>query len=226
MTRRVAAPRSGAPRGGRVLEPVERLAEVLFGLIMVLGFTGSLSAAEAGRAEIRTMLFGALGCNLAWGLIDGLMYLMFCLGDRAAGRRIVLAVRAAASPQEAHRLIAGELPPVVAGVLRSEDLERVRGHLMGGVELPPRPRLVARDWWGALGICLLVFLSTLPVVLPFVFMHDAHFALRVSNAIALALLFLTGHAFGAAADYPRWITGAAMVGIGLVLVAITMALGG
>lgn len=222
------SPMRAPERRGRtgVLEPVERLAEVLFGLIMVLGFTGSLSAAEAGQAEVRTMLFGALGCNLAWGLIDGLMYLMFCLGERSAGRRIMIAVRGAASPREAHDLIAGALPPVVAEALRPEDLERVRSHLAGPVELPGRPRLTARDWWGGLGVLLLVFLSTFPVVLPFIFMDNTLRALRVSNAVAIVLLFLTGYAFGRAADLPRWGTGAAMVVIGLVLVAITMALGG
>ena len=49
----------------RVLEPMDHISEVLFGLIMVLTFTGSLSVAEAGRLEIRTMLIGALGCNRA-----------------------------------------------------------------------------------------------------------------------------------------------------------------
>ena len=33
----------------RVLDPIDRVSEVLFGLIMVLTFTGSLSIAEAGR---------------------------------------------------------------------------------------------------------------------------------------------------------------------------------
>ena len=219
-----SSPPAAAP--GRVLDPVERLAEILFGLIMVLGFTGSLSAAEAGRAEIRTMLFGALGCNLAWGLIDGLMYLMFCLGERAEARRIVLAVRGAGSPEAGRGVVARALPAEVVRALRPEELERVRDHLVTGVALPPRPRLVARDWGGALGIFLLVFVSTLPVVLPFVFMQDAHLALRVSNAVAIVLLFFTGYAFGRAADYPRWATGLAMVFIGLVLVGVTMALGG
>jgi hypothetical protein len=54
----------------RVLEPTDRVSEILFGLIMVLTFTGSLSVAEAGRDDVRTMLIGALGCNLAWGIID------------------------------------------------------------------------------------------------------------------------------------------------------------
>jgi hypothetical protein len=54
----------------RILDPVDRVSEILFGLIMLLTFTGSLSVAEAGREDIRTMLIGALGCNLAWGIID------------------------------------------------------------------------------------------------------------------------------------------------------------
>ncbi len=49
----------------RALEPIERISEGLFGLIMVLTFTGSLSIATAGRDDVRAMQLGALGCNLA-----------------------------------------------------------------------------------------------------------------------------------------------------------------
>ncbi len=49
-----------------LLEPIERVLEVLFGLIMVLTITGSFSIAEADRRSIHTMLAAALGCNLAW----------------------------------------------------------------------------------------------------------------------------------------------------------------
>ena len=90
----------------RLLDPVDRVSEVLFALIMVLGFTGSLSVAEAGRDDIRTMLIGALGCNLAWGIIDGILYLMARLAERGRALMIFRAVRAAADPKEAHRLIA------------------------------------------------------------------------------------------------------------------------
>ena len=69
----------------RVLDPIDRVSEVLFGLIMVLTFTGSLSVAEAGRDDVRAMLIGALGCNLAWGIIDGILYLMGCLAEKGQG---------------------------------------------------------------------------------------------------------------------------------------------
>jgi len=36
----------------RVLDPLDRISEVLFGLIMVLTFTGSLRVAEAGHGKV------------------------------------------------------------------------------------------------------------------------------------------------------------------------------
>lgn len=40
---------------------------------MVLTFTGTLSAATAGREDVRIMLLAAIGCNAAWGIVDGVM---------------------------------------------------------------------------------------------------------------------------------------------------------
>ena len=93
----------------RALDPIDRVSEVLFGLIMVLTFTGSLSVAEAGREDVRTMLIGALGCNLAWGIIDAVFYLMGCLAEKSRGLATFRAVREAADPEQAQRLIADAL---------------------------------------------------------------------------------------------------------------------
>src|SRR3954469_8784229 len=105
----------------RVLEPIDRVSEVLFGLIMVLTFTGSLSVAESGREDVRAMLIGALGCNLAWGIIDGILYLMGCLSAQGRNIRSLRALRKAGSPEQAHRVIAEGLPPIVAATLGPAD---------------------------------------------------------------------------------------------------------
>ncbi|MCC6492300.1 MAG: hypothetical protein IT424_04695 [Pirellulales bacterium] len=172
------AEKSDSPK--RVLETSERIAEVLFGLIMVLTFTGSLSVAEAGRAEVRTMLIAALGCNIAWGIIDGVFYLMRCRAEKGGGLIILRAVRNAADPQTAQRLIANALPAVVASILQPTDLDTMRQRLKQLPEPPDREHLRKEDWLGAVGVFLLVFLSTFPVVTPFIFMHDARLALRFS----------------------------------------------
>jgi VIT1/CCC1 family predicted Fe2+/Mn2+ transporter len=210
----------------RVLEPIERISEVLFGLIMVLTFTCTFSVAEAGRTEIRTLLIGALGCNLAWGIIDAIMYLMGCLAEKARSLRVLHAIRAADDPQKAQGLIAQALPPVVVAALDAPTLDGLRRHLQQLPEPPAHPRLVKRDWVGAIGVLLLVVLATCPVVLPFALMQNAMRAQRVSNGIAVGLLFLTGYSFGRCTGYHPRGMGLAMVVIGGALVGITILLGG
>ena len=89
----------------RLLDPVDRVSEILFGLIMVLTSTNTLSVATAGRAEIGTMIMGALGCNLAWGIIDAALYVMGCLNERGRDLLMLRAVRQPVSPEETKRLI-------------------------------------------------------------------------------------------------------------------------
>src|SRR5215470_14219824 len=120
----------------RFLTPGERIAEVLFGLIMVLTFTGSLSVAEAGRADVRTMLIGALGCNIAWGIIDGLFYLMDCLVQKGQTIRAWRAFKNAETPQAAYQVITGSLPLLIAKMLTPVEYESIRLRL---VNLPESP---------------------------------------------------------------------------------------
>lgn len=220
------APESRVSRPSRqVLSPPERISEVLFGLIMVLSFTGTLSVATAGRSEVREMFVGAVGCNIAWGIVDAVMYLLAILLERG---RVLVMLRAArgADPAGGRAAVLEVLPEEVGQALPKEHLEDVRVALARGPEPPARPPLGLRDLRGAVGVFLLVFLSTFPVVLPFAFMSDAYRALRVSNAIAVAMLFAGGFGLARYAGLRPVRTGLAMVAVGAVLVAITIALGG
>lgn len=214
------------PPRKRLLDPVDRTSEVLFGLIMALSFTCSLGAAEAGSEDVKVMLIGAIGCNLAWGLIDAVIYLMTNLTERARGLATLRELRAAASPSTAREVLAGALPPLVAESLDPAAYDRLAEKLRGLGEPPPAPRLRQEDFLAALGIFFLVVLATFPVVLPFAFLENAVTALRVSNGIALVMLFLAGYALGRFGRHRPVRTGLAMTGIGVVLVAITIALGG
>ena len=209
-----------------VLDPIERISEILFGLIMALTFTGTLSVASAGRAEVKEMLLGAIGCNLAWGLVDGVMYLIACIVERGRNLRTFWAVCRAADPESGQQVLAGALPPVVASILGRDELESMRQRLKQLPNPPERPRFQADDFGGAFACFLLVSLSTFPLVVPFIFIHDIGTALRASNGIAILMLFLGGFALGNYAGYRRWRMGLGMVVLGVALVGITIALGG
>jgi hypothetical protein len=209
----------------RVLEPQERIAEVLFGLIMALTFTGSLSVAEAGRDDVRTMIVGALGCNVAWGLIDGVFYLMGSLAERGKNLETLRLVRSAA-PDLATQLVATALPPLIASVLEPDELATIRRRLLELPEPAEAARLCARDWLGATGVALLVFLCTFPVVVPFLLVAEISAAMRLSNAVAVAMLAVTAVAYGRHVSRSAWTIGLLMIVLGVLLVALTIALGG
>lgn len=219
-------PEDATNRPQRVLEPLERFSEILFGLIMVLTFTCSLHVAQAGRGQVRTMLIAALGCNVAWGIIDAVMYLMASLSERGHGIVTLRAVRQAADPHEGHRIIADALPPVVASTMPAPWFEAIRTKLLQLPEPPARPRLKNDDWRGAVGVFLLVFFSTLPPVIPFMLTGEVRLAMRVSNGIAIAMLFLTGFAYGRYAGHRPWGWGLSMVFVGGAMVALSIVLGG
>jgi VIT1/CCC1 family predicted Fe2+/Mn2+ transporter len=172
------------------------------------------------------MIIAALGCNIAWGIIDAVLYLMSCLDDRARVYLTVQASRRTATPEEGRRAVADALPEPLAAALSPDDLDAIRNRLSQLPHAPDRPRLTAEDMLGALCVALVVILSTFPVVLPFLFIDQVGLALRISNAIGIVLLFLCGYAFGRATGLRPWLTGLTMVALGTALVGVAIALGG
>ena len=205
---------------------MERISETLFGLVMVLTFICSLGVATAGNIKIQTMLIGALGCNLAWGIVDGGLYLLARINERGGKILTLRAIRQAPDPETAQRAIAEALPPELASILPPEQLELLRQKLQQLPKPSGAPRLTKRDWIGALGLCLLSFLATFPVVIPFIFLSDAKLALRTSYAVAIVMLFCCGYVFGYHSGLRPWAAGLSMVAVGSALVSVAVALGG
>jgi hypothetical protein len=105
---------------------MERISETLFGLIMALTFICSLGVATAGNITIQTMRIGALGCNLAWGIVDGGLYLLARINERGGKNLTLRAIRQAPDADTAQRVIADALPAELASVLPAEQLEFMR----------------------------------------------------------------------------------------------------
>lgn len=208
-----------------LLNPVDRVSEMIFGLFMALTFVGVVSMATAGREEIRTMLIAAIGCNLAWGLVDAVMYLVRTIADRGRLLTLTRSIREA-DAESGCRMLQGALSAPVAKLMTNTEIEAMRGRLLALTDVPARPRLQRDDFLAALGVFLIVVASTFPVALPFVFIKDAGTALFVSRAIGLAMMFLGGLALGRYAGYGSWKTGLMMAGLGTVVIVVVVALGG
>ncbi len=210
----------------RNLDPAARLGEILFGLVMALGFTGSVRLGLE-EADNRELFVAILGCNLAWAIVDGVMYVLGELFERGRVSRLVRELHGRPD-DEALALVAGELEerlPVVQRAHGREAFERWLLDLIRHSE-PAPGGILREDLAGGVAVSLVILMATFPLLVPFLVVADPNVAVRASNAIALTLLFVLGARWGQFIGGSPIRIGSSLTAVGVVLVLITIALGG
>jgi VIT1/CCC1 family predicted Fe2+/Mn2+ transporter len=193
---------------------------------MALTITGALSVAHATPQETRALFVSTFACNVAWGLVDAVMYVFNRLFERGRRSLVAQALQATAEPTHTREVLTEVLPEPFVGTLTPEELEALRRKIVGHPSLPEPPRIHREDLIGGCGVFLLVVASTFPVALPFLVMGDPALAMAISRGLSLVLLFVSGYAVGRFAGLRPVRVGLAMLGIGALLVATVTALGG
>jgi VIT1/CCC1 family predicted Fe2+/Mn2+ transporter len=214
----------------KYLDQATSLGEVLFGLIMTLTFTlgAGLTIQQEGAEGARELLIATIGCNIAWGVIDGIFFVLGQLFERGRRRRVMQLVRSASQDADAAALVAGELDDIIAKVMTTEERTTLYRRIVAQVrigELRPNP-ITRDDVMGGIASFCLVFFASLPAAIPFLLIGDAHLALRVSNAILLGLLFWAGYSWARYTTARPALTGLVFLLCGAGLVAMAIALGG
>jgi VIT family len=213
----------------RYLDLTDRLSEVVFGLIMVLSFTlGAGLVVKEGQEAATQMLLSILGCNIAWGLIDGGLYLLTCVFDRSRKARLLQSIQKTANEADAlamvGRALDDRLEPLTSPAERNHLYQQILERLKNVT--PERARLKKKDFYGAIASFWLVLLTAVPALLPFLVFRDRFVALRVSNLLLLATLFLVGYRCARATHNNPWIFGSILLLVGVAMVGVAMALGG
>ena len=214
----------------RYIDPATSLTEILFGLIMTLTFTlgAGIVVQDEGRDGARELLVAALGCNIAWGIIDACFYLITATFEREQFRRLGRRMREVPHVSDAVALLAERLDEALAPALDEGErhglYRRLAENVRNGPPLSGKPK--AEDWWGAIASGLLVILTTLPAALPFAFIDDAYVAMRTSNAILLLTLFATGFGWARYTTLRPIVVGTVFLLGGAALVLIAIPLGG
>lgn len=213
----------------RHLSEGERLGELLFGLIMTLTFTltaGFVVGTE--RDAVRELLVATIGCNIAWGIIDGGLLIIGRVFDRGRLKRLGAAIRGTKDEKAAVAAVAAELDETLEPLAKQDSRDalyrEVVRRVRSGETLDAGVR--GEDWLAAIAVFWLVFFASLPAALPFLFIDEPWTALRVSNAILLALLFFIGYRWAGYTTVKPWRAAVAMTAIGIALVATAIALGG
>jgi hypothetical protein len=213
----------------RLLDPGTTLAELIFGLLMVLTFTlGARLLGPEEPTDGRELLIAAIGCNIAWGIIDGFLYILGCVYERLRVANVLRSLRAAADEPAAVAALAeefdGDLFRLGDAMQRNRFCASIAAAARGGPD--PSPRLLAQDLRGAVRVFFLVVATAVPAAVPFLLWDDAYLALRISNALLLACLFVVGFFWGRHVGARPIFAGALIMSIGMLLVLIAIPLEG
>jgi hypothetical protein len=212
------------------LKPSESLSEIIAGLIIVLSFTLAASVLSGGGENgARAALVGAIGANVAWGIIDAVLYLLNSTFDRNRLARLVRAIHFAPNEAAALAAIKDELDPYLASVTRVEDREQLYQNVYSSLvrgQLRRQRGLLRDELMGAIAVFCIALVASLPAVLPLALVDHPWIALRLSNLLVVGLLFTVGYHWAKYVDANRWLAGFALVALGLALVAVAVLLGG
>jgi VIT1/CCC1 family predicted Fe2+/Mn2+ transporter len=213
----------------RHLDPGTTLAELIFGLLMVLTFTlGARLLGPEEPTDGRELLVAAIGCNIAWGVIDAFLYVLGAVYERLRIANVRKSLRdlpdGPAAIATLHSELGGDLADLGDPSHRDRFYASILAAARGG--RGARPQLLAEDLRGAVRVFFLVVLTAIPAALPFVVWDDTYLALRISNALLLVCLFVIGFFWGRHVGARPLLAGALIASIGVILVLIAIPLGG
>ena len=212
----------------RYLDPSERMSEVLFGVIMTLTFTlGAGMIIKEGPNAARDLLIGVVGCNIAWGVIDGLLFIfgaMFTRGSRYRVSRVLAKEGRETAEAKLCEYLKNTYGDAISEPTRKVFCREVIEHV--SVKPPAPVKMIREDVFGAMANFLLVALTSVPAVLPFLVFHRHMLALRISNLLLIAIMFFVGWKWADHINANRWRIGLGMMVGGLLLVQFTILLGG
>ncbi len=207
----------------------ERLGELLFGLIMTLTFTlGASVVFGTGEGASTELLYATIGCNIAWGVIDGALLIFGRLFDRGRLARLGRAIASASDERSALAVVSGELDETLASISSERQRLAFYRDVIERVRSSRRrvPQLTRDDLFAAISVFCLVFFASLPAALPYFLIDDAWFALRASNALLIGILFFVGFRWAKYTSFKPLVAACVLVALGITLVLIAIPLGG
>ena len=200
--------------------------EMLCGVIMVLVLIGylKLSLGQDGFEFKKMMMLVPLGCNAAWGIIDGIMYVLVNLRERGNKSKLLSLIKSAKDQDNALAVIKKEFGFAFIDLLNKDTQKNIYEEILKGMNNAAieKPKGISKyDLRLVLKTFLIVFSSGIPIVIPFFFLNDVWLAIRISHVIGLVMLFCIGYWWAKFASRHRIRSAIGLTILGVVIVGMT-----
>jgi hypothetical protein len=222
---------------GEFLDPIDALFVIFYSILFALLFTlsyavliyhGVISSSFA-TGYGQELFLTILGAITAWGIIDGVLYVLGENFARSERRRLLQYVQASENDEEAVTAIAYELDFILEPITNDEQrralYHEIKAHL--STAEPQAMGIQRADMIGAVATVGLYILAVLPSLLPLLLLPDnTALAIRISNAVSFIVVFITGYIWGIHTGTNPWKKGLLLSSVCLAMVLVAMLIGG
>lgn len=222
---------------GEFLDPIDALFIIFFSILFALLFTlsygvliyhGVISSSFASGYG-RELFVAILGAVTAWGIIDGVLYVLGEVLARRERYRLLQYVQTSDSEEDAATAIAYELDfiltPITSDEQRHAIYHDIRAYLSQAE--PQAIGIQREDVVGAAATMLLSVVAVLPSLLPLLLLPgNTALAIRISNVVSFIVIFAAGYMWGLHTATNPWKLGLLLSSVCLAMVLVAMLLGG
>ncbi len=220
---------------GRLLNPIDLLSETIYSILILLTFTLAFGIIRGDSGQpvadeyVNELFIAALGATIAWGVIDGIMYVLLSMFERSQRHRFLRHIQATQTNQEGVAIIADEFDYILDPIIEDNQRHLLYQDLLGHLRTSqPQPVGLRReDFIGALASVLVAMIAVFPSLVPLMLLRSNYvLAIRVSNIVSFIVLFLAGYQWGKYTGSNPRKTGLLLVATAVIMVLIAIPLGG
>lgn len=208
-----------------LIAPDDQAIETLSGIILTMSVLSTLQVTSAQTIDTRSLVYAAIGSTVAWGFVDGMMYLIGTLIDRTRAYKVVKGLRSAPNLLDFRKQLSAESPDYVVERLSDPSLEKIQAFLQSKEQLHHRG-LSFEHLQTAFYIWLVVVSAGLPLIMPLLFIKDHVIAFRMTQFISVWIMFAMGYKLGVWLDLKPFISGLIFAAIGVLIAVTCIYLGG
>jgi len=219
------------------IDPIDWLSETIFSIMIVLIFTLAYRifsiSPTAGTAtsleSATTLIIGILGAVIAWGFIDGSIYAILSFFEREERDRFLWEIREAKSEAEKVEVVLNEFGEMFEPITDEHHRDALYLAILQSIKSTPveKNRLSKDDVGAAFAHVFVATIAVIPSTIPLLlFPNNLLLAIRISNVISFAVLFITGYRWGKYVRVNPIRTGLIIMAIAIVLALLAIPLGG
>lgn len=219
------------------ISPTQAAVEFFYGLLMAMTLSNTLRLALLGISAEEVMFVvsvAMLGCNTAWGIADGAVSVLTSHFQNLYYYRKVKQIKDGEDRQAARDLasevLSEALTEIHEDILDEETRRRMADVAIQAIKRKDIVRpVLGRSQWITAGWCVLLNVAA---ALPFIAVYqlglilDLNLVTLIANLTGAVLLFFLGRFLDRRLGDGNGRTGLVMVGLGMLMLAIIVALGG